>query len=516
MWGWKPAKRMLELLWNHGELVVAGRQGFQRLYDLPERVLAARVLDAPSPPEPERLRELALRPCAPAARSPRPASSSTGGSGAARRGSVPSSTRSSRDGLARAASTVDDGGPPVLVAAGAELDRPAPTAAVLLSPFDNLLWDRPFARRVLGFDHLIEVYKPAPRAAVRLLRAAAAPGRPDRRAGRPQVGAGDRRARRAAPSTGRTASARPPRSTTPSTARSTGCAAWSAWSPSPMNRVAGARRVVSPSGRSSSTAPQRACSTPCGRSASSSSTRSLPSPSRSISCCWNRLGALRPRRARPPPLGRARALRVARLRAADRGLPLVRALMRRWRRSTRYSHERWARSSSPTTGPFRRYVLRELERRGPLLSRELEDRAAGEPRDHRWYGARNVGLMLTSSTSTARSRSRPAWAPAALGPRRALVSRPPTVPLREAERILAERRFRALGRARAPRLGGAPGGVRRPRARSRDVPLPLRPARPRPRPRRGALGFLYRLEMFVPKAKREYGVLRPRSSAATG
>ena len=39
---------------------------------------------------------------------------------------------------------------------------PAPSAAVLLSPFDNLLWDRSFARRVLGFDHVIEVYKPAP------------------------------------------------------------------------------------------------------------------------------------------------------------------------------------------------------------------------------------------------------------------------------------------------------------------------------------------------------------------
>jgi uncharacterized protein YcaQ len=25
-----------------------------------------------------------------------------------------------------------------------------------------LLWDRPFARRILGFDHLIEVYKPQP------------------------------------------------------------------------------------------------------------------------------------------------------------------------------------------------------------------------------------------------------------------------------------------------------------------------------------------------------------------
>ena len=45
MWGWKPAKRMLELLWNHGELVVAGRQGFQRLYDLPERVLPREVLE---------------------------------------------------------------------------------------------------------------------------------------------------------------------------------------------------------------------------------------------------------------------------------------------------------------------------------------------------------------------------------------------------------------------------------------------------------------------------------------
>ncbi len=57
---------------------------------------------------------------------------------------------------------VDDGGAPVVVPAGTELDPPVPTAAVLLSPFDNLLWDRPFARRVLGFDHLIEVYKPAP------------------------------------------------------------------------------------------------------------------------------------------------------------------------------------------------------------------------------------------------------------------------------------------------------------------------------------------------------------------
>ena len=90
MWGWKPAKRMLELLWNHGELVVAGRQGFQRLYDLPERVLPRAILDAPAPAEPERLRELD------AARGARPrradggrASSSTGGSGEVRRAMRP-------------------------------------------------------------------------------------------------------------------------------------------------------------------------------------------------------------------------------------------------------------------------------------------------------------------------------------------------------------------------------------------------------------------------------------------
>ena len=61
MWNWKPAKAMLERLWNHGDLVVSGRQGFQRLYDLPERVLAKAVLDAPAPPEPERLKTFALK-----------------------------------------------------------------------------------------------------------------------------------------------------------------------------------------------------------------------------------------------------------------------------------------------------------------------------------------------------------------------------------------------------------------------------------------------------------------------
>ena len=59
MWNWKPAKAMLERLWNHGDLVVAGRQGFQRVYDLAERVIPRELLEAPVPSEHETLLTLA-------------------------------------------------------------------------------------------------------------------------------------------------------------------------------------------------------------------------------------------------------------------------------------------------------------------------------------------------------------------------------------------------------------------------------------------------------------------------
>jgi uncharacterized protein YcaQ len=73
------------------------------------------------------------------------------------RGIRPHVDRLVADGLVRQVA-VDDDGPPVVVPAEAELDGD-PRGAVLVCPFDNLLWDRPFARRVLGFDHVIEVYK---------------------------------------------------------------------------------------------------------------------------------------------------------------------------------------------------------------------------------------------------------------------------------------------------------------------------------------------------------------------
>jgi len=162
MWNWKPAKMVLESLWNAGEIVIAGRvSGFQRLYDLTERVIPREILEAPLPDEQTRDRELTLR----AVRA-RGALTEAGivehwrfrGGTARVRPHVDSLVA---DGLLERV-RVEDGEADVLVVAGADLAPPRPSAAALLSPFDNLLWDRPFARRVLGFDHLIEVYKPAP------------------------------------------------------------------------------------------------------------------------------------------------------------------------------------------------------------------------------------------------------------------------------------------------------------------------------------------------------------------
>ena len=56
-------------------------------------------------------------------------------------------------------------------------------------------------------------------------------------------------------------------------------------------------------------------------------------------------------------------------------LPLLQALMRRRRRTAVGAWERRGKEFLEANPGFRRYVLRELERRGPLLSRELDDRS---------------------------------------------------------------------------------------------------------------------------------------------
>jgi uncharacterized protein len=157
MWNWKPAKIVLEALHSAGRLVIAGRDGFQRLYDLPERVLPAAALNGRPPSDDEYVRWATLRGvCARGALTDAAVAEMWRLRGGAAR-IKPYADALVEEGALRRLE-VDDGKASVLVPANADPDGAGPPAA-LLSPFDNLLWDRTFLERVFGFRHVIEVYK---------------------------------------------------------------------------------------------------------------------------------------------------------------------------------------------------------------------------------------------------------------------------------------------------------------------------------------------------------------------
>ncbi len=157
MWNWKPAKAVLEALWDKGVLVVAERQSFQRRYDLAERVIPRALLDAPIPDEDETLRTLALLAVRARGALTEPAVREHWRLKGGRARLHHHVLALVEEGLLRGVDA-DDGGPPFYVDAEAELDGDA-APPVLLCPFDNLVWDRPLLERLFDFQHTIEVYK---------------------------------------------------------------------------------------------------------------------------------------------------------------------------------------------------------------------------------------------------------------------------------------------------------------------------------------------------------------------
>jgi len=157
MWNWKPAKMVLEALWDRGVLVVAGRQSFQRRYDLAERVIPRAMLDAPTPDEDETLRTLALLAVRARGALTEPAIREHWRLKGGRARLHHHVLALVDEGLLREVHP-DDGGQPLYVDGETELDGDL-APPVLLCPFDNLLWDRPLLERLFGFHHVIEVYK---------------------------------------------------------------------------------------------------------------------------------------------------------------------------------------------------------------------------------------------------------------------------------------------------------------------------------------------------------------------
>jgi uncharacterized protein YcaQ len=188
-------------------------------------------------------------------------------------------------------------------------------------------------------------------------------------------------------------------------------------------------------------------------------------------------------------------------------LPLIRARMTRPNRG-KYAWERRSRDFLAANQKFRRQLLKELESNGPLLSRELADHSVAGWSSDRWWGNRNVAVMLEilhglgEVAIVGRRSNHRLWDLAERWyPEADVLSH------EEAERELEELRFRTLG----VRLTKEGEWEAHPAAQDGTVPDRVTLLSPfdrliHDRDRTEALfGFRYRLEMYVPKAKREYG-----------
>ncbi len=172
-WEWhgiKPERRALEALWTRGEIVLRRRDGFRRIYDLPERIILAHW-DADPLPEDVCLREFVTR-------AVRALGVATAGWTADyfRAGSPQHvSLQQAREWLQ---CLEDEGEIDRVTVPG--IDEPVwmdnslrerldlmrqgngrPTLTTLLSPFDNLIWNRNRSEHLWDYYYRLECYTPA-------------------------------------------------------------------------------------------------------------------------------------------------------------------------------------------------------------------------------------------------------------------------------------------------------------------------------------------------------------------
>jgi uncharacterized protein YcaQ len=156
-WSWDDGKLALEFLFHHGRLgAVRRRSDFARVYDLPERILPAAALAAPTPTEAEARKELLTL----AARSLGVATFDdlTDYHRQGRPHCKPLVAELVEDGQLLAA-RVEGWTKPAYVHRDARVPRWVKGRA-LLSPFDSLVWYRDRNERLFDFHYRIEIYTP--------------------------------------------------------------------------------------------------------------------------------------------------------------------------------------------------------------------------------------------------------------------------------------------------------------------------------------------------------------------
>jgi uncharacterized protein YcaQ len=166
-WGWKPAKAALDYLWRTGELAVAGRVHFHKLYDLPARVYPK--AHRKKEPDDDTHREWA---CSEAAErlwlftAKELAEFFHAVDASDARAYCQKAEKTGR--LVAVELESSDGSPPQPAYALSDfakrlqaLDGP-PSELRLLCPFDPVLRDRARCRRRFGFDYKFEAFTPPP------------------------------------------------------------------------------------------------------------------------------------------------------------------------------------------------------------------------------------------------------------------------------------------------------------------------------------------------------------------